>query len=144
MPTELPLGLYPKKHTLCDQGNRTVFRALSINALEDKFEETYDNITKAFCSGDPRLSGINLVPIRPTLKFNMNNIVIAAQGQNAFIAELSHLTVRGIKKLDSSMDTRAGGKLTMREHFESYFVDSEGNNQQLIHQTERATDGRVF
>ena len=42
------------------------------------------------------------------------------------------------------METRDGSNITLREHFDSYFVDSEGNNQQLIHRTERATDDRVF
>ena len=90
MLTQIPFGLYPKKQMLYDQGKRTVFRALFIDAPEDKFEETYDNITKAFRAGDPRLAGINLAPIRPTLRFNVNNIVNAAHQQNTFLADLSH------------------------------------------------------
>ena len=87
---------------------------------------------------------MNLVPIKPTLKFNIGNIVNAAHRQNTFLAELAHLTVRGIKKLDEPMDTRDGGKLTLREHFTSYIVETNGVNQQLIHRSERATDDRIF
>ena len=126
MPTQIAFGLYPKKHTLFDQGQRTTFRALFIDALEDRYEETYENITKAFQAGDPRLAGMNLVLIRPTLKINIGNIITAAQQQNTFLAELAHLTVRGIKKLDEQMETRNGGSQTLREHFISYIVEING------------------
>ena len=144
MPKQIAFGLYPKKHTLFDQGKRTAFRALFIDALEDKYEETYDNITKAFQAGDPRLAGINLVPIKPTLKLNIGNIIKIAHQQNTFLAELAHLTVRGIKKLDEQMETIDGGSQTLREHFTTYIVEINGENQQLIHRSERATDDRIF
>ena len=51
---------------------------------------------------------------------------------------------RGIKKLKESMDTRDGGKWTLREHFNSYIVETNGINQQIIHRSERAIDDRIF
>ena len=42
------------------------------------------------------------------------------------------------------MDTRDGGKLTLREHFNSYIVEINGINQQIIHRSEQAIDDRIF
>ena len=144
MPTKIPFGLYPKKNTLYDNGKRTTFRALILDALEDRFDETFTNIASEFRAGDPRLAGNNLVPILPTLKLNMDNISNTAQQQNTFLADLAHLTVRGIKNLDEQMETKDGGCQTLREFFTTYVVEVNGENQQLIHRSERATDNRIF
>ena len=42
------------------------------------------------------------------------------------------------------METKDGGRQTLREFFTTYVVEVNGENQQLIHRSERATDNRIF
>ena len=58
--------LYSKQHTHVCNGVRTVFCALFINALEEKFDTIMNKIAGASMSGDSRLDGIQLIPVRPT------------------------------------------------------------------------------
>ena len=71
-------GLYPKRHIHVCNWVRIVFRALFLDALEDRFDIMTDKLADVFRSGDPRLDGIQLVPVQPTTTTSLENIDSAA------------------------------------------------------------------
>ena len=117
LPKNKPLGLYPKRHIIYNGEKRNPFRALFIDVLKEDRDQQLQEIATAFRKKDPRLAGLNLVPINPTAIVPIQTIKQLARVQNTHCRALSFTTVPGIISLDTSTTTVEGTLQTLRQHF---------------------------
>ena len=83
-------SIYPGRRNVYHEGKQTTFRAQIIDVLMEGKEETIDGLNQAFHlaseKNDIRLSGLNLIPIRPSMGANSLVISWAAKAQIFFAA----------------------------------------------------------
>ena len=121
-----------------------VYRALIIDSLETQTDDVKDKITKAFDRGDPRLTGLRIVPVPPTIDTDIAMIALAASNHNGIMINTTHHTFRGFKTLDLKITNKAGTEQTLREFFANFLVPVRDIRIQLIQRTERATENIIY
>ena len=137
-------GLFPQRKTVYIKGKQVVYRALIIDALETRTDDFKDTIFKAFDRGDPRLTGLQIVPVTPTKDTDITMIALAASNHTGLMNNTTHHTIRGFKTLDLKITNKSGEEQTLWEFFATILIPIGDIRTQLIQRTERATDNSIY